>query len=321
MLEKKFSFYKGLTVLAAALAVTAMTLTSCASAGKTSQKAILAEEPARMFWSISGTDAKGNPSKVYIQGTVHVGDSSLYPFADTVLSAWSESDRIFAEISAEDLQSAAQEIAVAVQASLPKADGKNLLDYLSDEEKEAYLSLIPEESATQFALFEPWVSQYILTSLVMQNSGYTANYGPDVQFYSLAIQQGLTVQGLDQVQDQIDAMVFGTYDQQLAILKDTLADVADPESFLEELRNMFKAYVDNDKAALATILDEDSENLKDQDWYGDYQSVMLYKRNQSWADQIKGFLSEGGTTFIFAGCGHFLGDNNVFEYLKKNGTL
>ncbi|MBQ2479917.1 MAG: TraB/GumN family protein [Treponema sp.] len=47
-----------------------------------------------MFWKISGTDKNGNPSVVYIQGTIHVGSKELYPLDKEVLDAFNNADRI-----------------------------------------------------------------------------------------------------------------------------------------------------------------------------------------------------------------------------------
>ena len=48
---------------------------------------------------------------------------------------------------------------------------------------------------------------------------------------------------------------------------------------------------------------------------------MLTDRHSAWADKIKTWLAEGGSTFIFAGSAHFVGNDSVFFYLKQNGTL
>ncbi|MBP5175364.1 MAG: TraB/GumN family protein, partial [Treponema sp.] len=48
-----------------------------------------------------------------------------------------------------------------------------------------------------------------------------------------------------------------------------------------------------------------------------YNEALLTKRNKAWAEKIKGYLNEGGETFIFAGSMHFLGKDSVFKYLGK----
>ncbi|MBO7486177.1 MAG: TraB/GumN family protein, partial [Spirochaetaceae bacterium] len=55
--------------------------------------------------------------------------------------------------------------------------------------------------------------------------------------------------------------------------------------------------------------------------YKPYYKKMFDERNKKWADKIADYLKQGGKTFIFAGTGHFTGDNSVFSYMRKNGTL
>jgi uncharacterized protein YbaP (TraB family) len=49
---------------------------------------------------------------------------------------------------------------------------------------------------------------------------------------------------------------------------------------------------------------------------------MVYaNRNKDWANDITEYLAQGGTTFIFAGTAHWVGNDSVFNYLRKLGTI
>ena len=75
------------------------------------------------------------------------------------------------------------------------------------------------------------------------------------------------------------------------------------------LQNLAKKYVKNGK-----LLTKDLRNYLN-------KTGIMEKRNENWAAQIKTFLEEGGNTFIFVGAAHLIGENSVFEYLKKYGVL
>ncbi len=304
--------FKFTVVKAAILTALAFSVFSCKTTEKSKAPLVVQEEDARMFWSISSTDANGNPSRVYLLGTVHVGDGRLYPLEEPVLEAISSADRMVAELSMEDLGQAEQIIGAAIEDSKNLAEGKNLFDYLSDEEKAVYSELIPEEY--DLSAYEPWVSTYILQNIIFASSGYNPTYGLDTQLYLLAIQNGAAVEGLDTIETQLEALSFGDYDTQLAILKDTLREGSDGSS--QELTELYEAYLSGDKDAMTEHLTKADEGYTDQDWYPEYCDTLLYSRNRSWAEQISAYLEQGGTTFIFAGCAHFLGENSVFDYLK-----
>ena len=70
---------------------------------------------------------------------------------------------------------------------------------------------------------------------------------------------------------------------------------------------------------LFTQSNEDEENSDP--LYQQYHDLVYTNRNKDWAEDITNYLNEGGTTFIFAGCAHWLGDDSVFHYLKEMKTI
>ena len=126
-------------------------------------------------------------------------------------------------------------------------------------------------------------------------------------------------------------MQFGTYEEQLAVLKSMLTVLEDPTIFNLYINTLYEAYiagdiegvlradeVGNDEVEKASGVDKDPEF---EEYSKKYDEQLLTKRNRAWADKIKKCLNEGGETFIFAGCLHFIGKDSVFEFLRKNGTL
>ena len=86
--------------------------------------------------------------------------------------------------------------------------------------------------------------------------------------------------------------------------------------------DLYESYVNDDMKKMEKLLtmsnkkDEASDQL-----YIDYNHMVFRDRNQQWAQDITNYLDEGGTTFIFAGCGHWLGPDSTFKFLKKMKTI
>ncbi|MBQ3981413.1 MAG: TraB/GumN family protein, partial [Treponema sp.] len=99
-IRKKFC--KSLFILFAAAFV--LCTNSFAKESASAKKASLSKEKPRFFWKISGVDKNGNPSVVYIQGTIHVGSKELYPLDKEVLDAFNNADRVAGELSKDDMQ-------------------------------------------------------------------------------------------------------------------------------------------------------------------------------------------------------------------------
>jgi len=299
-------------------------LVSCASKVPSKHTAHVAEQ-ARMFWQIDGVDTAGNPSTVYIQGTIHVGDKRLYPLAPSVLDAWNSADRIVGEISTADWAKFQNELQNRMRESVRSARGRRISDALTSEQTGALYSVLGETEARQTDLFEPWVTNLALQSAVYTSSGLSAEQGLDGRFMLLSYRQNREMEGLDDLETQFDVLAFGTYDEQLIMLQDVLDDIAGANDIEQYVHKLYDAYLADDAASLDALLKEsyqtDTETAAKAALYKAYYEKTFTERNRAWADKIAAWLSEGGTTFIFAGAGHFIGADSVFSYLRKNGTL
>lgn len=275
-----------------------------------------------MFWRLSSFDSTGKPSQVYIQGTIHIGDDRLYPVADSVLAAWKSADRLAGEISTEGWASFQQELQKHMIQSYTDAAGRSVYDGLSDSRKKTLYSVIDKKTADSLALFEPWVLNTSVSTYIYIKAGLSPLKAMDLWFITQANKEGRHMEGLDELETQFSVIQYGTYDEQLVLLQDSLDTIADSAEMDKITGRLYDAYIAGDVKNVAAILD--SENKKSAGrvpFYKRYNTALFSDRNQAWSEKIESWLSEGGTTFIFAGCGHFVGKDSVFTCLKKNGAL
>lgn len=307
--------------LFAMLFVAAALLVSCASKPKAAPKATLTKTESRMFWRIDGTDANGNPSTVYIQGTFHLGDERIYPLSDEVLNAFNNADRWAGEISTAGYE----EIAAAGPAlNAPNPDGKIVTDYL-DENEVAFLQTVFGQNLPFVAGLEPWQTTTALGVGMYTATGLSAEYGLDNNFIATLAQNGKSWDGLDEAKVQLDIITFGDYDTQIQMLKDTLKVFLDPENGEELTKltvDLYNAYLTNDEKSIAALFEQsDADEEEQAAFYKEYHDMVYANRNKDWANDITEYLAQGGTTFIFAGTAHWVGKESVFTFLKKMGTI
>lgn len=295
-------------------------LTSCASTPKKAP-ATLTKTESRAFWRIDGTDAEGNPSTVYIQGTFHLGDERIFPLSEEVQNAFLNADRHAGEISTQGYADLA---ALGPQFNAPNKDGKLVTDYLTDEEK-AYLLSIYGENLSIVDPLDPWQIKNALAILLYINTGLSSEYGLDNSFITTLSQMGKEWEGLDELQVQIDVITFGDYDTQIKMLKDmlkVLTDKAEAEELTKLTVGLYESYANDDMEKMIELLEmSNAKDEKTDKIYIDYNNMVYRDRNKDWAQDITNYLNEGGTTFIFAGCAHWLGEESTFKYLKKMKTI
>lgn len=300
----------------------AFMLVSCATTTTTStkQKAELTKYPEAMLWELKGTDSQGNPSSVYVLGTIYVADNRLYPLPKVVEDAWKNADRIVGEISTDDWGKYTDEIQKRTIASLSK--DKSVKDYLTDDENEFLTALLGAQTYTSLSMFEPWVLNSTLSTILLQSSGLFAEQSYDVSFITKAHAAGIKMEGLDSLDTQLDILQYGNWDEQVSFLKDGIESLQNITEETMQLVSVYEAYLSADPDVFTAIYSEEiEEDIKQNPLYKDYYKKMFNERNKKWADKFADYLKQGGKTFIFAGTGHFTGDNSVFDYMRKNGTL
>lgn len=294
---------------------------SCASVGK-GAKATVTECPERMFWRIDGTDRKGNPSTVYVQGSFHLGDGKMYPLADAVVKAWENADRLVAEVSGDDFVALQSDIMEEMAESYKRAGGRKITDGLSTTQRNTLVSFLDKDVMEQLAQFEPWITTYSISAALYMGSGLSTEYGLDSVLLAATSEAGRKVEGLDTLQTQMDILTYGSYDDQMDMLRDLLDELKDPSEEIADAKAMYDSYLKDDRASFAKLFQEDMEDDEDKhQFYENYYKMVITDRNKDWAKDIASYLREGGTTFIFAGAGHWVGNDSVFAQLRKIGVI
>lgn len=286
------------------------------------QKATVVKHPEAMFWEINGTDKNGQPSKIYVIGTIHIADEKLYPLPEVVETALYESDRLVGEISTQGWALYQTKLIMKMMGDIKKvqASGRNLKEELTEEEQEIVASL-PGFNELLY-LYQPWVINQIASAQIYADSKLSTNNSYDVYFINYANENGIVMDGLDEIDVQLDVLDYGDYDFQLQNLKASLKAVKKPAASLKSIKTLYKNYLTHsekkmEKYYIGNILKE----IKKDPSLKDYYDTLLTNRNKVWAEEFKNYLDEGGTTFIYSGVGHYLGEDSVFEFMRAAGYL
>lgn len=282
-----------------------------------------------MFWEINGADSNGKLSTIYVLGTIHVGDERLYPISQDIANAYGKADRIYGEISTEDWKMVVNKTAKRMEESMAEAKaienerGFSWFETLSPEQQK-YL----EENINKAVLDSqksnmPWVINSVVSETATVGAGLNANYAYDTHFIAISNNLGIEMIGLDEIDVQIDIMSYGDIDFQTKLLTDTLDElIQDKNAVINETITLYETYLTGDAEKLAACLfDEMEEEIKENPGMEGYYNALFVDRNTNWAETFSQLLYEGGVTFVFAGSGHFVGKDSVFEIMKEKGDL
>ena len=278
------------------------------------------KHPGTMLWEIDGYTPNGEPSKVYFLGTYHAGDGRIDSYPDCVAAALEEADRFCCEISSDEWSKLPDMMNDLTMQSFLTDLSHTLIDDLTQKEIALISKYIDSQTFASLVCFEPWVVNNYLQSIVMMASGLDPQKAYDIMIMNdiLTNRPGTKIDGLDDVQVQLDLTAYGDWNTQMIMLRDTLADLENLTEAVQEMTDLYEIFLTGDDQLFQEIYFKDiNTEVLTQPVYKDYIKALLDDRNQAWSQKVTDYLNTPGTTFIFAGCAHFVGPHSVFTYLPQ----
>lgn len=288
------------------IAFVSVTLFSCGSTKETVNQLDQPLENA-LLWKIEGKDIK-EPS--YLFGTIHIIESSDFFYPDGTLSAIDQTDKMVFEIDMTEMNDMSN--AMGLMKSAMMKDGKSLKDLLSDEDYtkvEAHFSKL----GLPLFLFEKMKPMFLTVFASndfdpkgLQN-GSIKSY--EMEFMEIANKSNKTMSGLETIEFQMSVFDSIPYEDQAKMLIESI-ETGDTGS--DQFAEMIKIYKEQNIAAMVTMIGEDEGGM------GNYEDILLKKRNIAWIPQMSEMMSDG-PVFFAVGAGHLAGKNGVIKLLLKEG--
>ncbi|WP_139906020.1 TraB/GumN family protein [Clostridium thermarum] len=244
-------------------------------------------------------------TKVYMYGSIHVGDKNLYPLHQVVEDAFESSDVVVGEI---DMTNTAKLTDQAFQ--LVYTNGETVLDHLSEEGKKK-IDEVCEELDFNYTLLKTqkiWSFGSFLSGYQMKKAGYDANYGIDMYFMNKA-KGNKRIEELEGAEFQFDMLNNFTDEEQEKYFIMSLTNLEETKKDLDEL---FEIYKSGDESAMLKALGEEDRSTN-------YYKKMILDRNINMTSKIEGYLNTGDTYFVVAGLAHLIGEDGIVKMLQDKG--
>jgi hypothetical protein len=275
-----------------------------------------AAEPAPVAAAAATTDAdpalwvvKDDDTTIYLFGTVHVLKPGLSWFDEAVKSAFDKSDEMMLEIVMPEDQAA---VAKTMMPLAMDTTGKTIPSRLTPEQLQAYQAAMVSVGlpANAFDSFEPWFPAMTLSVLPLTKLGYDPEQGAEKLLTKFAKADGKPVSGLETLEEQLGFFDQLPDTQQVAFLNSVVKDL---DKLGPTLDKMVGLWAKGDPDGLAVVMNDSLAATPE------LAAMLLYERNERWADQIKTRMDKPGTVFIAVGAGHLAGEKSVQDYLKDRG--
>ena len=248
---------------------------------------------------------KDKDTTIYLFGTIHLLRPGINWYQGPIKKAFESADTLVLEIA--DGNDAAMQARI-VQKALD-VTGPSLTQKLPEPARAKFTQLVTDYSLPIGVIdrMKPWFAAVTLTSAPLQKLGYDRNEGVEVRLRALADAAKKPVIGLETTEEQVGFFDGLPNDMQISLLVETINEQADVEKTLAQ---MIDAWVAGDPLKLSETMNKSMEDDKG------LQQVLLFDRNERWADWIKARLDKPGTVFIAVGAGHLAGKGSVQDALK-----
>jgi uncharacterized protein YbaP (TraB family) len=260
-----------------------------------------------LLWEVTGN---GLDKPSYVYGTIHLIDSESFFLPGGTLGAFEASERVTFEINMEDMSD--MSAIFSMMSRIMMANGTTLSDLLSDEDYNFVKSKFTE-MGLPFMMFERMKPMFlsIFASTDMDPGAFTSGEmkSYEMEFMDMAKAQNKEMAGLETIEFQMSMFDSIPYSEQAEMLVESLKSTDDGE---DQLKMMIELYKTQDIEKLQMTINEDEQGL------GDYEDLLLTKRNQAWIPIMKKMMAEK-PTFFAVGAGHLGGKNGVIQLLKDEG--
>lgn len=255
---------------------------------------------------------KGN--KIYMLGSIHVGNSSLYPIDENIIKALKSSEKIYMEI---DLSN--REEAKKMRQKIYYNDGKNLKDDLGEELYSRVLKIFQgygmEED--QVKILRPWA---IYNTIASDPKGESpkGSFGIESYFLALSLLNKIEIDELESMEFQSN--ILSNFDKKtyVEMIENLTAEIEKNgyKNINSGLYTLLDAWQSGDRDKMKSILSLKGDKASEK-----FNEAILDERDEGMAKKIDAMLKKDGknTYFILIGSAHLVPENSVTGILKDMG--
>ncbi len=190
-------------------------------------------------------------------------------------------------------------------------DGRTLREVLPPDLYPQTAAALVESGMSEEAFkdFKPWAVMTLLSTPPTKTGHFL-----DIMLYRTALDEHKPLRGLETMEEQLAVFDDMTEDDQIGLLRETLASRSQLSMMFEQLMTV---YLERDLDRLADL----SESyLKESDprLAGLFQAAVIDARNRRMVERMRPLLDQGGW-FIAIGALHLPGDSGIIALLRRLG--
>lgn len=272
------------------------------------------------MWEVTNPETGG---KIYLFGSIHVAEESLYPFDEEIMQAFSSTDFLAVEF---DLLAFSEDAALQIELSeqMMYRDGRTITDEIDEAViNKAAKALVkaemsPELPEEYMKRMRPYVWQSLLSEAATKKAALSSDHGVDRHFLALAREQKKEILEIESAESQL-TLLNEVPPETVALL---LEEASDVDRNGESTRRLYAIWKTGDTEALLAYAEGEGEGTYSEAELAlleAYNDKLVTQRNNLMADAADGYLQDGKTVFYVVGALHMVGEDGIVAQLIQRG--
>jgi uncharacterized protein YbaP (TraB family) len=283
-----------------------LVLLACVGVAQAQQAAPAQPKPRRfLMWK-----AASPTTTVYLVGSIHLGDSSMYPLPKEAESAFTAAKVLAVEINIKNADQAKMVGLIqkyglytgddSLSKHLPKETQTALDDYCTRHN-------VPRQGMEQL---KPWVVAVTIAAMAWQQAGEDPSLGIDMHFLDES-KPPQRIDELESMESQLSIFAEASEQEQQSMLGAILKQGDKTKDIIKRTQ---AAYIAGDPDALQKVMDE-------QDDVGSksLEKKLLDDRNVAMTGKMEEYLKGKEPIFVVVGAAHIIGDKGIAKQLRDKG--
>lgn len=297
------------------LIITIFTLIVFPACGK---KEIVKEdnEITPLFYKISDK----NNTTIYLLGSIHAADDTIYPLNDTIMNSFNDSDYLAVEVDTLSLQNNF-DLSLKLAEKMMYNDSTTIKNHIGDELYNKMVNFLKEKKSysSLYDNYKPVFFESLFENLIINDAKLKSESGIDTYFLSLASENNKKILEVESAEFQYNLLLNTPLELDKIMIEEYIDNY---DLNVSQMKDLYELWKKGDKEQLENILiNSESQNVTEEEkkLMENYNQSLIIDRNYGMANVLENYFEKKQNVFCVVGLGHVIGDEGIINLLQKRG--
>lgn len=269
-----------------------------------------------LFYKISDK----NNTTIYLLGSIHAADDTIYPLNDTIMNSFNDSDYLAVEVDTLSLQNNF-DLSLKLAEKMMYNDSTTIKNHIGDELCNKMVNFLKEKKSysSLYDNYKPVFFESLFENLIINDAMLKSESGIDMYFLSLASENNKKILEVESAEFQYNLLLNTPLELDKIIIEEYIDNY---DLNVSQMKDLYELWKKGDKEQLENILiNSESQNATEEEkkLMENYNQSLIIDRNYGMANVLENYFEKKQNVFCVVGLGHVIGDEGIINLLQKRG--